>query len=230
MKVKLVSTTQISSDYLQELIKDGVSGEFLEAIQKPEGLAAYCARVSSPNQTNEDYAKLLKYCATHGHWSVFEMIDATVEIETSRAIAQQIIRHRSFSFQEFSQRYAKVQTSAEVYPARRQDTKNRQNSLDDMSQEDKNWFLAAQNQINTQSKDLYEEALKKGIAKEQARFLLPLSTTTKLYMKGSLRSWIHYINVRADKSTQKEHRDIAEKVKEILGDSFPTIGEAMGWD
>ena len=229
MKVKLIAKTQIDDSFLNELIKDGEDGEFIKSIQEPEGLAAYCARVSSPTQTNPDYAKLLKYCAKHGHWSVFEQVDVTFQIETSRAIAQQILRHRSFTFQEFSQRYAKVDMGFQEYEARRQDTKNRQNSLDDMSEEDRDWFRAAQDTINAKAKELYDEALDREIAKEQARFLLPSSVTTKMFMKGNLRNWIHYVNVRADESTQKEHRDIALEVKRILSDNFPVIAEAMEW-
>lgn len=194
-----------------------------------EELMAYCARVSSPdNQDNPEYEKLLKYCIKHGHWSVFEMADMTVEIETSRAIAQQILRHRSFNFQEFSQRYSKA-TDFEIYEARRQDTKNRQNSIDDMDEDDKAFFMDAQDNITTVANSLYEEALKRGIAKEQARFLLPLSTKTKLYMKGSVRSWIHYINLRGANGTQKEHRDIALAIKEIFKIQFPTIAKALEW-
>jgi thymidylate synthase (FAD) len=193
-----------------------------------EGLLAYEARVSSPNQDNPSYEELLKYCAEHGHWSVFEMADVTVEITTSRAIAQQILRHRSFSFQEFSQRYATVGAGFKQYEARRQDTKNRQNSIDDMSEEDKLWFLSAQVNVQRQALSYYEEALRKGIAKEQARFLLPLGVSTKLYMKGSIRSFIHYIQVRTDKSTQKEHRDLALAIKSIILEQFPSLTTILG--
>jgi thymidylate synthase (FAD) len=197
---------------------------------KAEEMMSYCARVSNPNnQDNPEYAKLLKYCATNGHWSIFEMGDMIVEITTSRAIAQQILRHRSFNFQEFSQRYAKVSAGFECYPARSQDVKNRQNSIDNMSYEDKKWFLDAQQSIQDQSLALYEEALTKGVAKEQARFLLPLSTTTKLYMKGSVRSWIHYLNVRTDPSTQLEHREVALAVKAIFIEQFPITAQALDW-
>jgi thymidylate synthase (FAD) len=172
-----------------------------------EATIAYCARVSSSNQENPEYAKLLSYCIKHSHWSVFEMAGMCLQIETSRAIAQQILRHRSFHFQEFSQRYAEA-TENNFYEARRQDIKNRQNSISDMS----------------------KEALKKGIAKEQARMLLPLSTKTKMYMHGTVRDWIHYIQVRTDPSTQKEHREIAEKAKEIFVLQFPTISMALNWN
>ncbi len=194
----------------------------------PEGLIAYCARVSSPHQENLDYEKLLAYCIKHRHWSIFEMVDMTVEIITSRAISPQILRHRSFVFQEFSQRYAKVQRF-ETYTPRRQDDKNRQHSLDDLDESDKAWFGEAQDEIRALSEQKYNEALEKGIAKECARMLLPLNTQTKLYMKGSVRSWIHYIEVRTDMSTQKEHRDIAEDVKKIFISLFPVTSSALGW-
>lgn len=232
MQVNLVSMTQIAEDYLLQLMreaKDESDKKFIKNVQSMEGLMAYAARVSSPNQTNANYEKLLGYCAKHQHWSVFEMADITLEIKTSRAIAQQILRHRSFCFQEFSQRYAKANMGFEIYEARSQDNKNRQNSVDDMSDADKKWFLESQDKLNTTATDLYEEALNKGIAKEQARFLLPASTTTKIYMKGSIRSWIHYINLRAANGTQKEHADIAEAAKKILSKKIPSIAKAMGW-
>ena len=194
----------------------------------PEGLIAYCARVSSPHQEKLDYEKLLAYCIKNRHWSIFEMVDMTVEITTSRAISPQILRHRSFVFQEFSQRYAKVQ-SFETYTPRRQDTRNRQHSVDDLDEATITWFTDAQEKISAFSVEKYNEALDKGIAKECARMLLPLNTQTKLYMKGSVRSWIHYIEVRTDASTQKEHRDIAEAVKEIFIRQFPVTAAALDW-
>lgn len=194
----------------------------------PEGLIAYCARVSSPNQETPDYEKLLSYCIRNKHWSVFEMVDMTVEIITSRAISPQILRHRSFSFQEYSQRYSKIQ-AIEKYEPRRQDVKNRQNSLDDLDENTIAWFDEAQESISKLSMEKYEEALEKGIAKECARVLLPLGTQTRLYMKGSVRSWLHYLEVRTDPSTQKEHRDIAEAVQEIFMEQFPVTSRAMGW-
>ena len=195
----------------------------------PEGLIAYCARVSSPNQETPDYEKLLSYCIRNRHWSVFEMVDMTVEITTSRAISPQILRHRSFCFQEFSQRYAKVQ-AVEKYQPRRQDVKNRQNSLDDLDDATVAWFDQAQESIAKFGMEKYEEALEKGIAKECARVLLPLGTQTRLYMKGSVRSWIHYLDVRTDPATQKEHRDIADAVKAIFTEQFPVTSRAMGWE
>jgi len=195
---------------------------------KAEELIAYCARVSSSNQFNPDIAKLLKYCINHGHWSVFETPYITVEINTSRAISSQILRHRSFTFQEFSQRYAEV-ADFETYPARRQDSKNRQNSIDDMKLEDKTWFLDAQDSSQVFSAALYHDALDRGIAKEQARFLLPMSSKTKLYMTGNVRSWIHYLDLRCHIDTQKEHRDIALAIREILKKELPIISKAVTW-
>lgn len=193
-------------------------------------LISYIARVSNPsNQSNFDTApKLLKYCINHKHWSPFEMADMTVEINTSRAVAAQILRHRSFSFQEYSLRYAPA-TEIIHYYGRRQDLKNRQNSIDDLSSEDQEWFQHAQDQIEVESTSLYKEALSRGIAKEQARFLLPLSTATVLYMKGSVRSWIHYIELRTDPATQLEHRELAEEIKQIFAEQFPDIAKAMDW-
>ena len=195
-----------------------------------ENIIAYCARVSNPsNQNNMATApKLLSYCIKHGHWSVFEQASMTVEVVTSRAISSQILRHKSLNFQEWSQRYSKSQEFV-IYPARRQDDKNRQNSLDNMSDEDKRWFEGAQKRINTLASELYEEALGRQIAKEQARFLLPLSTQTKMYITGNIRSWIHYLDVRCDVATQLEHREIANAIKAIFIKQFPVISEAKGY-
>jgi thymidylate synthase (FAD) len=194
----------------------------------PEGLIAYCARVSSPHQETPDYQKLLTYCIAHKHWSVFEMVDMTVEIVTSRAISPQILRHRSFQFQEFSQRYARAQ-EIERYQPRRQDSKNRQNSLEDLDEETVAWFDEAQERVASFTLEQYNSALEKGIAKECARVLLPMGTQTKLYMKGSARSWIHYLEVRTDSSTQKEHREIATEIKKIFMTQFPVTAAALGW-
>lgn len=200
--------------------------QFISDTPDAEKVMLYCARVSNPkNQKSED-TKLLNYCIKHGHWSVFEMADLVVEVTTSRAIAAQILRHKSFSFQEFSQRYAEVQ-GFEIYNARSQDQKNRQNSIDNVSKEDQEWFLKAQESIQEAAKTLYKEALNKGIAKEQARFLLPMSSTTKLYMKGSIRSWITYFMVRLDKSTQLEHREIANGCWIIFKQRFPIVAKAL---
>jgi len=213
MQVKLVSVTRPVIE---------IGGETPSA----EGLMAYCARVSSPHQDNPDYAKLLKFCIRQGHWSVFEMADMTIEITTTRMIAQQILRHRSFSFQEFSLRYAQAQ-GCEVYPARRQDVKNRQNSIDDLCESDQAWFSQSQQRVWELSFSLYEDALDRGIAKECARALLPLNTITRLYMKGSIRSWIHYLQVRCAPECQKEHRDIACGIREIFQEQFPIVAAAM---
>lgn len=216
MQVRLISITQPAIT-----LEDGTP-------LTPEGLIAYCARVSSPNQENPNYVKLLSYCIKAGHWSIFEQVDMCLEIITSRAIAQQLIRHRSFVVQEHSQRYSEV-CDYEQYEARRQDVKNRQNSLDDLPQEDKDWFLNVQQNIWEESYRRYKLALERGIAKECARSLLPLNTQTRLYFKGSVRSWIHYLQVRCDKATQLEHREVAEAAKAIFIENFPTIAKALEW-
>ncbi len=195
-----------------------------------EEIISYIARVSNPaNQMNTETApKLLKYLSKNKHWSPFEHISFTLEIETSRAIAAQILRHRSFVFQEFSQRYATA-TEFVKYEARRQDLKNRQNSINDMSEEDRQWFADAQDEVIAGSNAFYQEALKRGIAKEQARFLLPLSTKTRIYMTGNVRSWLHYIELRSANGTQKEHMDIAQAAKEVFLKEFPSTAAAMEW-
>ena len=197
-----------------------------------EEVVVYVARVSNPNnQTNMvTAAKLLKYLAENEHWSPFEHAYMTLEIPTSRGISAQILRHRSFVFQEFSQRYAAVNDSGIiVYPARRQDVKNRQNSIDDVSDEDKQWFENAQREVWRYAFERYQEALQRGIAKECARFMLPLNTSTKIYMTGNVRSWIHYIALRTKKSTQLEHRVHADEAKTIFAREFPSTAEALGW-
>lgn len=193
-----------------------------------EKIIAYCARVSSDKQDNPNYAKLIEYCIKHGHWSILEQASMTIEITTSRAIAAQILRHRSFSFQEHSQRYSPV-FSHEEYGARRQDDKNRQNSIDDMSEDDKIWFKNAQQDVWDLSKRYYDEAISRGVAKECARMLLPLNTTTRLYMTGTIRSWAHYLQVRTGPETQKEHRDVANSCRDIFISRLPTISKALGW-
>ncbi len=195
-----------------------------------EKLIGYCARVSSPqNQDNEDVAKLLGYCIRNKHFSIFEMANMVVEIKTTRAISAQILRHRSFTFQEFSQRYASA-NEAVVYPARRQDQKNRQNSIDDLSTEAKDWFERVQRLQWDQAKTYYDHATGiLGIAKECARFLLPMNTATTIYMNGTLRSWIHYLELRTAHGTQQEHKDIAEEIKKIFSESFPQIARGLGW-
>jgi len=206
-----------------------VSVKLISVTPDAENTIAYCARVSSPHQDNPNISGLLKYMIREGHWSPFEMANMVVEITTSRAISAQILRHRSFSFQEFSQRYAEA-PSWIAYGARRQDEKNRQNSIDDMSEEDKTFWNTLQSENARQSFIYYEWALKRGIAKELARFILPLNTETKLYMNGTLRSWIHYIQLRSpEHGTQKEHADLVAEVKDIFIEQFPTISEALEW-
>jgi thymidylate synthase (FAD) len=195
-----------------------------------EKIIGYCARVSNPaNQDNPNVEKLLAYCIKNNHWSVFEMANMCVEIETSRAISAQILRHRSFSFQEFSQRYAEVQTM-QTYEARRQDDKNRQNSIDDLDDDVKTWFTDAQKEVQNLATVKYKQALAKGIAKEQARFLLPMETTTRLYMQGTIRSWITYLQLRSGNGTQKEHMDIALDIRNyIFVPQLPVLAKALGW-
>jgi thymidylate synthase (FAD) len=225
--VKLVSMSQVDADYAAE-ISEGDEAT-LTLLGAPEGLCAYVARVSSPTQTNPEYAKLLKYCMANGHWSVFEQVSATFEVTTSLAIAAQLLRHRSFCFQQFSARYAKVPDSYEVFEARSQDKKNRQASHDDMDQTTKDWWNGVQKNAWDASFHYYNEALNKGIAKETARAILPVATTTRLFVSGNLRSFLHYINVRADAATQKEHREIAEAMKAVLISKTPIIAEACEW-
>lgn len=195
-----------------------------------ENVISYCARVSNPdNQENYDTApKLLKYCIKNNHWSVFEMASMCVEITTSRAISAQILRHKSFSFQEFSQRYAEATYWVDVEP-RRQDDKNRQNSTDDLDKDIKQQFREMSKAINEQSTRLYDYFIELGVAKESARFLLPMNTMTRLYMSGTIRSWIHYLNLRTANGTQKEHKDIAESIKQIFIKELPSISEVLGY-
>lgn len=211
MNVKLVSITNPT----------------IEGVAKPEDLVAYCARVSNPsNQLNtETSPKLLSFCIKHGHWSVFEMVDMTVEIKTSRAIAAQILRHRSFSFQEFSQRYSQVQ-ELEPLELRKQADKNRQSSSEVITDEEINTIAKL---ILNGAVEVYESLLSKGVSKESARMVLPLGIQTTMYMKGSLRSWIHYINLRTEQNTQKEHREVAEEAKKIFIENFPSISQALNW-
>ena len=194
---------------------------------------AYVARVSNPkNQDNEKFAGLLKYCIQHGHWSVFEQAHMTVEIETTRGLAAQILRHRSFTYQEFSQRYADSSLLGDTIPLpelRRQDTKNRQNSIDDVDQFVKQDFELKMQRHFVDGMKLYKEMLDAGIAKECARFVLPLATPTRLYMTGSVRSWVHYIDLRSAHGTQKEHMDVAKAIRNIFCDQFPTVAEALEW-
>jgi len=206
--------------------------DFISCTPDAEKLIAYCARVSNPqNQDNENYAKLLSYCIKHGHWSIFEMANMVVEINTTRGIAAQILRHRSFSFQEFSQRYADASLLEDIPlpDLRRQDTKNRQNSIDDFDGYKRVVWEALIGEHFARGKYLYDLMLREGIAKECARFLLPLATPTRMYMNGTIRSWIHYINLRSANGTQKEHMDIANQCKAIFIEKYPLISEALGW-
>jgi len=200
---------------------------------KAEETMGYIARVSNPkNQENPKVAGLLSYCIKHGHWSVFEQAHMTIEINTTRGLAAQILRHRSFTFQEFSQRYADSSLLGDKIPLfqiRRQDEKNRQNSIDDVDP-----FLIQKYEVKIekhfkQAMKIYQEMLKDGIAKECARFVLPLATPTRLYMTGSIRSWIHYIDLRASHGTQKEHTEIVNQIKSIFVDELPVVAEALEW-
>ena len=209
MNVSLVSITQ----------------PFISDLKSPEDIIAYCARVSNPtNQLNTKTApKLLKFLIKHKHWSPFEMVDMTLEIKTSRAIAAQILRHRSFSFQEFSQRYSQAQV-LEKLELRKQADKNRQSSTDEYQ----NSILQAKVREHVaKGISLYNNLIEDGVAKESARMILPLTVETTMYMKGSIRSWAHYIDIRIEENTQKEHREIAEACKEIFKENLPTVSEAL---
>ena len=193
----------------------------------------YIARVSNPqNQGNPAVAGLLGYCIKHGHWSVFEQAHMTVEIETTRGIAAQILRHRSFTFQEFSQRYANTNLLGEipVPDLRSQDLKNRQNSNDDIPEEQKKRLQDQIARYFAEGIDLYNELIREGVAKECARFVLPLATPTRIYMTGSVRSWIHYIDLRSAHGTQKEHMDIVKEVRDIFKKEFPVCTNALNWE
>ncbi len=198
-----------------------------------ESTMAYVARVSNPNnQENPNYAKLLSYCIKHNHWSVFEQAFMTLELETTRGIAAQVLRHRSFTYQEFSQRYADSSMLAERIPMidlRRQDTKNRQNSIDDIDPFERQHLQILIQKYFDEGMDLYREMLSRGVAKECSRFVLPLAVPTKIYMSGSVRSWIHYITLRSANGTQKEHMDLANSCKQIFVEQFPTVSEALEW-
>lgn len=224
MNIELVSYTTPALRLQEKGIKTG------------EDLIVYTARVSAPtNQLKtETGPKLIRYCMKQGHWSILQQADFAVEVETSRAIAAQILRH-DFDVQEFSQRYADPHALAygdgsmfELYEARRQDVKDRQNSLDDLSEDTKQWFTQAQQIINGQAEALYHEAIEKGIAKECARFVLPLSVRTRMYLKYNVRGWVHYLQARTHPSAQKEHRDIAMAVREnVFKTLYPVVYEAV---
>ena len=209
------------------------SVKLLTVTPEAEKTMGYVARVSNPNnQDNPKVAGLLKYCIKHNHWSVFEQAHMTVEIETTRGLAAQILRHRSFTYQEFSQRYADSSLLGDKIPLphlRKQDTKNRQNSTDDLDE-----FLVQDYELEMEklfdsSMKLYQSMLKSGVAKECARFVLPLATPTRIYMTGSVRSWVHYINLRSAHGTQKEHMDLVENVRKIFVEQFPIVSQALEW-
>lgn len=215
MKVELVAVTKGVGKL------EGHSGQ---------DIISYCARVSNPkNQENFDTAaKLLKYCIEEKHWSIFDMSTMILEVTTSMPIAKQILRHKSMYFQEFSARYAKTENKEKILP-RRQDVKNRQNSIDDLPEDTLQWFEKAQDSVWELSQNLYQEALNKGIAKESSRFLLPQFAQTTMYVHGTVRSFIHYILTRTHESTQKEHREIAEAAKVIFSEQFPDIAKSLSW-
>ena len=198
-----------------------------------EQTMAYIARVSNPaNQNNDNYSGLLKYCIKHNHWSVFEQSTMTLEIETTRAIAAQILRHRSFTYQEFSQRYADSSLLSKEIPIpdyRRQDTKNRQNSIDDLDPQVIKSLQLQTKTLFSSAMSLYNQMLELGVAKECARMVLPLATPTRIYMTGSCRSWIHYINLRSANGTQKEHMDIANDCKKVFIEQFPAVSQSLEW-
>jgi len=208
--------------------------KFVSITPDAEKTMAYIARVSNPsNQENEKYSGLLKYCIKHNHWSVFEQSSMTLEIETTRGLAAQILRHRSFTYQEFSQRYADTKLLDDTIPLpqlRKQDTKNRQNSTDDLDEFLVQDFQLEMTKLFDSSMKLYNKMLEQGVAKECARFVLPLATPTRLYMTGSCRSWIHYINLRSAHGTQKEHMDVVERARSIFVEQFPAVSEALEWE
>tara|TARA_S200000501_G_scaffold376250_1_gene430621 strand:- start:833 stop:1471 length:639 start_codon:yes stop_codon:yes gene_type:complete len=208
--------------------------KLIQITPNPEEQIAYIARVSNPNnQDNPDYAKLLGYCIKHQHWSIFEQAFMTLEIETTRGLAAQILRHRSFTFQEFSQRYADTSLVTKgnipLPELRRQDKKNRQNSTDDLDPDKVKMLEKEIRQHFTDAQDLYRYMIDMGVAKECARFVLPLAVPTRLYMSGSVRSWIHYIDLRSAHGTQKEHKDIAEQCRDIFKVQLPTVSKALSW-
>ena len=205
---------------------------FVNITADPEQTMAYIARVSNPsNQNNENYAGLLRYCIKHQHWSVFEQSSMTLEIETTRGLAAQVLRHRSFTFQEFSQRYAKSNELGKIQlpDLRRQDLKNRQNSIDDLDPFTKQKLEAQMITLFSSSQSLYNQMIEYGVAKECARMVLPMCTPTRIYMTGSCRSWIHYIQLRSAHGTQKEHMDIANACKGLFVQYYPTVAEALEW-
>lgn len=216
-----------------------MSVKFISVTPDAEKTMAYCARVSNPsNQNNENYEKLLKYCIVNKHWSIFEHSHLTLEINTTRGLAAQILRHRSFTFQEFSQRYADASLLTEDIPLfelRGQDNKNRQNSIDNIDETTKQLWSAHVADHFKRAKEIYDGMIADGIAKECARFVLPLATPTRLYVTGNVRSWIHYISLREKNGTQKEHKIIAKECKKIFCEQFPIVSQSLGgcekdWD
>ena len=207
--------------------------ELVSVTPDAEKHMAYVARVSNPNnQENEKISGLLSYCIKHGHWSVFEQAFMTVEINTTRGLAAQILRHRSFTYQEFSQRYADSSLLSDTIPIpelRRQDTKNRQNSTDDLDPKERQHYEIEMQRHFDAGMKLYKRMLDSGIAKECARFVLPLATPTRLCMTGSCRSWVHYINLRSAHGTQKEHMEIAKACRDVFVQQFPAVAEALEW-
>jgi thymidylate synthase (FAD) len=207
------------------------SVQLIHITPEAEELISYMARVSNPsNQTNtQTSARLIKYLIEHNHWSPFEMVNMCVQIETTRSIAAQILRHRSFSFQEFSQRYAEVTSPSVIPELRRQDTKNRQNSIDDIPYKTKDIMIEVISDLYEHSERVYKELLEAGVAKECAREVLPLATPTKMYMNGTIRSWLHYCDLRTANGTQREHAQIAGQVQDLLYQHLPNVCEAM-WE
>ena len=226
MMKNLINLTTPTKKFMNTSVK------LISVTPDAEKTMAFIARVSNPaNQDNENYAKLLAYCIKHNHWSVFEQSTMTLEIETTRGLAAQILRHRSFTFQEFSQRYADSSLLGEIPipELRRQDTKNRQNSIDDINPRDKAYMEAMIEMHFKDAMTLYKKLLDTGVAKECARFVLPLAVPTRIYMTGSCRSWIHYINLRSAHGTQKEHMDIALECRRVFTEQFPSVAQALEW-
>ena len=210
-----------------------MTAKFISVTPDAEKHIAYCARVSNPsNQGNDSFEGLIKYCIKHKHWSIFEQAFLTIELETTRAIAAQVLRHRSFTYQEFSQRYADSSLLMEKIPLpdlRRQDTKNRQNSTDDLDPFIRQSLEMQMQTLFDSSMALYQQMLERGVAKECARNVLPMCVPTRMYMSGSVRSWIHYIDLRSANGTQKEHMDLANACKEVFVEQFPIIAGALDW-
>lgn len=234
-KAILVSKQMVDPDYIDYLTQ----GEEPQTIQEldflrqmktdPEQLMIYLARVSSKDQRNPNYVKLLEYCWKKKHFSVFEQVNVTLEVETDMCTAFQLIRHKSLFFQMRSRRYSSENIEFTKIEARRQDDKNRQNTIDDLDPSDKTWFTVQKEMLEMKALAAYEEGLKRGLGKEILRYLLPQSLNTKLYVTGNLRNFIHYINVRTEKSSQLEHRKLAEAMKKQLVIHFPNTSKAIGW-